>query len=386
MKNVRYFIAAFFLIGITAFATTTSNSSKNTMYAHNFVRGNGNSFIFVEQGVEFAIFPDGQFDFNVNSYGPNFGVNANFGGASISFNTGYGYDAYVQYDDYGAVIQIENVPIYYDYYGRIVQAGNVRINYNRYGYVTRVGGLHIYYNRYNRYSYSSGYINSYNRYYVYRPWHDYYAAPAIAFCVVFNKPYRRYYQPARYTYYRPYRDNYRPSVSYSASRRGSVAYNTNRSNRYRQSRSDKRDNSLTRGRRVASVDQTVRSGDRRLTRNGDRQLSSRNRVSTKPRTTSRRNVTKRNDKVVNPRVIQSRPKTVKRDTRTKPRAISKSRTTSKPRVANTQTRRKTNTVKQRSQRSKSSQSSQGRVSERLRHKSRASTSKPSKSRTSKRRH
>ncbi len=381
MKNVRYFIAAFFLIGITAFATTTSNSSKNTMYAHNFVRGYGNSFIFVEQGVEFAIFPDGQFDFNVNNYGPNFGVNANFGGASTSFNTGYSYDAYVQYDDYGAVIQIENVPIYYDYYGRIIQAGNVRINYNHHGYVTRVGGLHIYYNHYNRYAYSSGYINSYNRYYVYRPWHDYYAIPFVNLCVVFNKPYRRYYEPARYTYYKPYRDNYRPSVSYSASRRGSVAYNTNRNDRYRQSRSDKRDNDLTRGRRVTSVDRTVRSGDRQLTRNGDRQLSSRNKVNSKPRTTSR----PRGTNTVKTRTTQKRPRTVNRNNSTKPRAISKSRTTSKPRVANTQTRRKTNTVMQRSQRSKSSQSSQGRVSERLRHKSRASTSKPSKSRTSKRR-
>jgi len=90
-------------------------------------------------------------------------LHADFGGVSLSFNTGHSYDAYVQYDDYGAVIQIENVPIYYDYYGRVIRAGNVRINYNNYGRISRVGGLYVYYNRYNNYSHYSGYINAYNR-------------------------------------------------------------------------------------------------------------------------------------------------------------------------------------------------------------------------------
>lgn len=78
----------------------------------------GNKIIFVEGNVEFSVFPDGQFDFvflghegtDVTISNPNM---------SVTFNSGYNYDAYVQYDMYGAVIQIENVPIYYDDFGRI---------------------------------------------------------------------------------------------------------------------------------------------------------------------------------------------------------------------------------------------------------------------------
>jgi len=179
MKKFLFLFAGIVLTGLTVTAT-------------NFAKGYGNSFIFVEQGVEFAVFPDGQFDFNVDSYGPNFGAQANFGNVSISFNTGYNYNAYVQYDDYGAVVQIENVPIYYDYYGRISRAGNVYIRYNSYGYVSRVGGLYIHYNRYNRYSHYTGFINIFNRHYVYRPWHTYYAIPSYNYCVVYNRTYRRY--------------------------------------------------------------------------------------------------------------------------------------------------------------------------------------------------
>ena len=377
MKNVRYLIAAFLLTGVTAFATTTSNLDINT-HATTFVRGYGNSFIFVEQGVEFAVFPDGQFDFNVNSYGPDFNAYANFGGVSISFNTGHSYDAYVQYDDYGAVVQIENVPIYYDYYGRIVRAGNVRIHYNRYGRISRVGGLFVHYNRYNAYSHYTGYINVYNRHYVYRSWHTYYAAPIIDFCIVFNKPYRRYYNSVRHDYYRPYSNNYRPNVSYSASRRGSVAYNkTTRSDRYRQSsKLSRRDNSLNKGRRITSVDNQSRSRDRSISK----------RTTSKPRVINRSG-----NKAIKPRTVKRnntvKPRTVKRSNTVKPRVNSKPRTTSRPRVANTQTKRKTNTVKPRTQSKKSSRSgSEKRVSQTLRHKSRATTSKKSNSRTSKRRH
>ena len=94
MKKLVYLLVAFFLTGTTAIATTT-----NANYYSSFARGYGNSFIFVEQGIEFAVFPDGQFDFNVNRYGPNFSAYSNFNGVSISFNTGHSYDAYVQYDD-----------------------------------------------------------------------------------------------------------------------------------------------------------------------------------------------------------------------------------------------------------------------------------------------
>lgn len=193
MKNLA-FIFSILLMGFSANATSTNSEDHHR-------RGyDGSAYIFVEGDVEFSVFPDGQFDFVY--VGPQRGssVTINAPNVNISFNSGYDYDAYVQYDDYGAVIQVENVPIYYDYYGRIIQAGNVEIQYND-RRVVRVGGLHVIYNHYGYFSHCTGYINAFNPYYVYRPWHVYYAPPVYTHCIVYDMPYRRYYRPVRYSYH-----------------------------------------------------------------------------------------------------------------------------------------------------------------------------------------
>jgi hypothetical protein len=137
----------------------------------------------------------------------------------LSFNAGQDYEAYLQYDDYGAIIQIEDVPVYYDMYGRIIQAGEVEISYRNRA-ISRVGGLQIYYNRYGDYAYYTGYINSYNRFYSYRPWHVYYLRPMYNNCIVWNIPYRRYYTPIRYSYYNHLRYyNNRATNTYTNTRR-----------------------------------------------------------------------------------------------------------------------------------------------------------------------
>ena len=126
---------------------------------------------------------------------------------------------YLQYDDYGAIIQIEDVPVYYDVYGRIIQAGEVEISYRNRA-ISRIGGLHIYYNSYGDYDYYTGYINSYNRFYTYRPWHGYYLRPMYNNCIVWNIPYRRFYTPIRYSYYNHLRYyNNRATNTYTNARR-----------------------------------------------------------------------------------------------------------------------------------------------------------------------
>ncbi|MDT0646625.1 hypothetical protein RM545_07980 [Zunongwangia sp. F260] len=225
MKNFTLLIAIFFA------GWSVSASAGITP-----VRAYDNSFIFVEGGVEFAVYPNGEFDFY---YNPDFRrtniVNISSPNVNISYNGGFNYDPYIQYDDYGAVIQIENVPVFYDYYGRIIQAGNVLIDYNNHGRVGRVGNLMVHYNRFNRISHYNGYINNYNRYYVQRPWHSFYTRPHANYSIVFNSPYRAYYQPQRVTYNQyityynnNYRNNsytkdfYRPNqtvVSYNKGRR-----------------------------------------------------------------------------------------------------------------------------------------------------------------------
>ncbi|MEZ4779468.1 MAG: hypothetical protein R2786_08835 [Flavobacteriaceae bacterium] len=212
MKNVTALVLSLFAVAFSV----NANSENNNHYDGNY---NGQSYIFVEGGVEFSVFPDGQFDFVYvgPSHGSNVNVSINTPNVNISYNSGYNYDAYVQYDDYGAVIQVEEVPIFYDEFGRIVQAGSVEIRYtNR--RIVRVGGLHVYYNNYGYFSHCTGYISPWYTTYVYRPWHVYYARPFYSHCIVYDYPYRRYYTPYRYAY-TYHRDHYRGYKNYTNGRR-----------------------------------------------------------------------------------------------------------------------------------------------------------------------
>jgi len=256
-------IAAALLLGTSVGLAETGSVEARTYYGY----GYGKSFIFSEGGITFSVYPDGEFDFFIDRL-HQVGGHVNLGGAGITFNSGFDYNPYVQYDDYGAVIQVENVPIYYDFYGRVDQIGDVRIRY-RNGRVHRVGGMYVYYTPAGYFDYYSGYINVYNRYYVYRPWHTYFARPALNFCLVYNYPYRRYYNPVRYTFYRPYRYNHRrvyasigKSYNYRNgwNRRAKVYRNDDRvvarTNRYRKSDSYRLDNK--RGR--SQLDERTRRG------------------------------------------------------------------------------------------------------------------------------
>ncbi|TXE10907.1 hypothetical protein ES711_03105 [Gelidibacter salicanalis] len=284
MKGLALLFTAMFLIGISVHATTT-NLTKDNSYSNGLKKGNGNSFIFTEGGIEFSVFPDGQFDFYAPHFGPDPHVFMNAARMPFSFNSGYDYGPYVQYDDYGAIVQIENIPIYYDYYGRITKAGNINIHYNSYGHVRRVGQLHVYYDRHHRFSHYSGYINSYNRVYVPRPWHHYYVVPAYDYRVVYVQPYRQYYTPVRHHYYRPYANNYRAPIKYtpqprpyvnSSGRRNAVASNATDSDRYFQEASPRRSTSTaSRGSNAMTPNTTAtRNINATTTNNSSRNIQS----------------------------------------------------------------------------------------------------------------
>ena len=143
MKKIALILVTATALILSPLAFANSEKETSNIYTYN---NYGETFTFVEKGITFSIFQNGEFDFYIN---PRNGIHANIdlGRVSINYNSGYNYDAYVQYDDYGAIIQIENVPIYYDHYGRISQAGNVNIYYNS-GRLVRVGGLRVFYNAY----------------------------------------------------------------------------------------------------------------------------------------------------------------------------------------------------------------------------------------------
>ncbi|WP_324718908.1 hypothetical protein [Salinimicrobium sp. HB62] len=209
MKKL-YFLLAFLVAGVSTKAAPVAEVGFDR-------RSYSEAFIFVERGVEFAVFLDGQFDFFFDPRGNFRGIPSHI---NYSFNSGYNYGPFVQYDDFGAVIQIEHVPVYYDYYGRIIQAGRVQIRYNAFGMVNRIGNMFVHYDPYHRYTHTSGFINNRNVRYTYRPWHDYYMRPYSHFSIVYNEPYRLYYHPNRMkynAYKRYYQKNYYNNDSFRKS-------------------------------------------------------------------------------------------------------------------------------------------------------------------------
>ncbi|GGG45651.1 hypothetical protein [Bizionia arctica] len=302
MKKIMFLITGLILGGFSVSATTTNKPNQidnSTTY-----KGYGNSFIFVENNIEFSVFPDGQFDFYMPSYASN--VNVYSPGISISFNSGYNYNPFLQYDEYGAIIQVEHVPVYYDFYGRVTQIGNVFINYNAYGNVSRIGGLYIHYNNYRNYSYYTGYINAYNPYYVYRPWHAYYSIPAYNQCVVYNRPYRQNYNPVRYTYSKPYTNNYRRTTSVASRNGNSISRQSNLATRSTSvSNAPRRDVATSNLRSTTNTIQPRESSQEFLPRTNNQIVASpRNTTSTiKPSTASQMSTSRANTQVT------SQPKT-----------------------------------------------------------------------------
>ena len=171
-----------------------SNHNKpHSSYISNYTQ----NITFVEAGITFSIFQSGEFDFFINRR-QSMNTNVGYNTLNISYNSGFNYEPFLQYDDFGAVIQIEQIPIYYDYYGRAVRIGSVAINYHK-NRINRVGGLHLYYNNYQTYYYS-GFINRYNRNYYNHPYHNYFLRPNYNNCIVSYSPYRKHYRVNRHHY------------------------------------------------------------------------------------------------------------------------------------------------------------------------------------------
>jgi hypothetical protein len=152
MKKITFLLASIFILGGGIANATEKNSfSHEKRLAVDF--RNAEPIVFTERGVEFFVFPDGQFDFNTrpstvnNMYhrrGGSSAVNKTYGAPSSFRNENYGVK--VEHDNSGRVRRIGNVFINYDANDRIKRVGSVYMTYNRYA-LTQVGGLQIIYNR-----------------------------------------------------------------------------------------------------------------------------------------------------------------------------------------------------------------------------------------------
>jgi hypothetical protein len=171
MKNITLLVAGLLLTGSLASATETKTVTAAAYHTPVDYR-NAEPVIFMERGIEFMVFPNGEMDFNTQpaTTASNYYRTAAPGGRR---NETYGAAAAnggvrVEHDAYGKVRRVGNTYINYDYEGRVKRIGSVYMTYNRFA-LTQIGLLAIMYNRNGQIIDARGYVNAASRDYVYDP-------------------------------------------------------------------------------------------------------------------------------------------------------------------------------------------------------------------------
>lgn len=167
MKKITVLMTSLFLVSGFVYSKENKLPEEKEVIL-NTINKRENPINFVEQGIEFHVYPDGEFDFDTKSSfhqgrrgRSNNGINAP-GAINNRASENFNRDDYIEYDDLNRVKRIENTPVYYDRLGRINQAGNIYINYNRQGFVSKIGGLRVYYDYQGHVSNLNGYVNPYD--------------------------------------------------------------------------------------------------------------------------------------------------------------------------------------------------------------------------------
>jgi hypothetical protein len=146
--------------------TLPNNIRVNYMYE--------NAVNFIERGVEFFIFTNGEFDFNINNNYYDYNgqrnrvqhrtISRDYSGRIISIG-----NSFVNYDWRGNVTRIGNISMRY-YSGRLTHVGNLNVRYDRggfpnfYGYVSN----NYHYDNGLRVNLNIGTVCAYNDTYFYR--------------------------------------------------------------------------------------------------------------------------------------------------------------------------------------------------------------------------
>ncbi len=132
--------------------TSVSISAKESTINPNrnfFTYSYDNAVYFVERGIKFNVFLNGDFDFSTRR------------NLAVYNRNRYGFDRNVRIsrDFDGRIRSIGNVTVRYDIWGNVRRIGTVRMNYFR-GRLTKVGNLSI---RYDRWGYPRffGNVNSF---------------------------------------------------------------------------------------------------------------------------------------------------------------------------------------------------------------------------------
>lgn len=166
-------VASILLVGSMAYA------SENTVFSDNLDRRgfyidyrDAEPILFKERGIEFMLFPNGEFDFNTRPTRSR--INNTYGPPRGSYYETAERGVRIEHDNFGRVRRVGNVYINYDAYGRVKRIGTIYMSYNSFA-LTRVGNMRIIYDRRGRIVNVFGFINYANNGYVYNPRGNHYS-------------------------------------------------------------------------------------------------------------------------------------------------------------------------------------------------------------------
>jgi hypothetical protein len=142
MKKITFLVASVLLV------VNVAKAQRNDRFSFD------EPISFTERGIEFFVFPNGDFDFNTrpnDSQGEFYFRGAGKKGADVQ-NKGtaargpINYGVLIEHDSFGRVRRVGNTFINYDFNDRVTRIGSVYMKYNRFA-LTQVGNLHIIYDR-----------------------------------------------------------------------------------------------------------------------------------------------------------------------------------------------------------------------------------------------
>ena len=146
MKKITLLVASILLVGSVANASEiikTSGEERSTRFSFE------EPISFTERGIEFFVFPNGEFDFNTrpdDSQGDYYFKTAGRRTEKAERGGPVNYGTLIEHDSFGRVRRIGNTFINYDSRDRVNRIGTVYMRYNRFA-LTQIGGMQIIYNR-----------------------------------------------------------------------------------------------------------------------------------------------------------------------------------------------------------------------------------------------
>ena len=146
MKKITLLVASIFLVGSMANASENPVFSDNTTIARFSFE---EPIAFTERGIEFFVFPNGEFDFNTRPDDSHGDYHYKSAGKRVTIEVNRrpeNYGVRIEHDAFGRVRRVGNTFINYDYNDRVSRIGTVYMRYNRFA-LSQVGGLQIIYNR-----------------------------------------------------------------------------------------------------------------------------------------------------------------------------------------------------------------------------------------------